>query len=62
MSMMLLRQLKSGSEKVIELPNGRARTLGCTNNTFAKSHGFSIGLVCAAVVLSLMKWSNIHWS
>lgn len=45
MSMMLLRQLKSGSEKVIELPNGRARTLGCTNNTFAKSYGFSIGFL-----------------
>lgn len=27
----------------------------CTNNTFAKSSGFSIGLVCATVALSLIK-------
>lgn len=53
--MMLLRQLKSGSEKVIESPNGLAKTWGCTNNTFAKSFGSSIGLVCATVALSLIK-------
>ncbi len=55
MNMMLLKQLKSGSEKVIESPNGLAKTWRCNNNTFAKSFGFSIGLVWDTVALSLIK-------
>lgn len=57
MNMVLLRQLKSGYKKVIELPNGLAKTWrwSPTNNTFAKSYGFSIGLVWATVALSIIK-------
>lgn len=51
--MILLGQLKSGSEKVVASPNGLAKTP--TNNTFAKLFGFGIGLVLATVALSLIK-------
>lgn len=47
--MMLLRQLKCGSEKVIELPNVLAKPW--RSLFFAKSFGFSIGLV----------WLQLHF-
>lgn len=57
MNMILPGQLKSGSEKVNKSPNGlvKTRTWSPSNNTFAKSFSFSIGLIGTTVALSLIK-------